>query len=729
VTTKGTRDTEDTKDTQGRPGAGFLGARSLQSFVWFASFVSLVSFSIACTASSTTTPRRDASQNVLLITIDTLRADAVGAYGNRTVATPWLDRLAAGGVRFTAAHASTVVTLPSHANILSGVYPFRHGVRENAGFRFPSNVDTIATLLKSRGYRTAAFVSAFPLDSRFGLTRGFDRYDDRFAKSETHTAFRVPERRGADTVAAALSWIGGGADQRPWFAWVHLYEPHFPYLPPEPFASRFSGSPYLGEVSAADAALGPLLQPIVQPGGTRDTLVIVTGDHGESLGEHGEMTHGLFAYEGTLHIPLIAYQPHLFEPRTVDEPVRHVDILPTILDALVAPIPSKLDGRSLLALASGSAGGAAVTYFESLSAAINRGWAPLYGVARGSLKYVDLPVPELYDLASDPSESHDLAPSRPADVRELQRLLALLRTDDRPSRPERENVETREKLRSLGYVSGTSTIKDHYTEADDPKRLIHIDRAIDEVVARYQRGDLRGAMARAEEVVQQRPDMPLSLVHLAFLYNEAGNHRRAADVIGRALALNPAAEDVAALAGAYLTESGQFDEAIRRLSPYVRRAEPDVDVLIAYGVALASAGRTREALDAFNRAHAADPGSGLPLANAATVYLMAGQRDRAAAGFAEALAADPTLARAHNGLGVIEAGRGNNQQALQHWRRAVESDPRDFETLFNIGDLLIKLGRPAEARPYWQMYLETAPAALEAKDRDRVRRWLASNPP
>ena len=216
--------------------------------------------------------RRDPSQNVLLITIDTLRADALGAYGNKTAATPWLDRLAAGGVRFTAAHASTVVTLPSHANILSGVYPFRHGVRENAGFRFPRDAATMATLLKARGYRTAAFVSAFPLDARFGLTRGFDRYDDRFPKGETHTAFRVPERRGADTVAAALEWLQKGAGEPPWFLWVHLYEPHFPYQPPEPYASRFKSAPYLGEVSAADAALGPLLQPILEGRAPRPTL-------------------------------------------------------------------------------------------------------------------------------------------------------------------------------------------------------------------------------------------------------------------------------------------------------------------------------------------------------------------------------------------------------------------------------------------------------------------------
>jgi len=677
--------------------------------------------------------RRDPAQNVLLITIDTLRADAVGAYGNATVSTPWIDRLAAGGVRFVQAHASTVVTLPSHANILSGLYPFRHGVRENAGFRFPAGVETLASLLKARGYRTAAFVSAFPLDARFGLTRGFDTYDDRFPKGEANAAFRVPERRGADTVAAALAWIGhsepgASAPAPPWLAWVHLYEPHFPYVPPEPYASRYRSAPYLGEVSATDAALGPLLQPILDGTAGRDTLVVLTSDHGESLGEHGEMTHGLFAYEATLRVPLVVYQPRLFKPQAIAAPVRHVDILPTILDAVGAPVPPSLDGRTLLAIASGAPAPPSATYFESLSAALNRGWAPLHGVARDSLKYIDLPIPELYDLSVDPAEAHDLSAARPADVRELRQLLAALRADDRGAAPARERADTREQLRSLGYLSGTAAAKDHYTEADDPKRLIDIDKQIEEVVSRFQRGDLRGAIELGERVVQRRPDMPLSLVHLAFLYNQAGEHPRAASAIRRALALNPAADDVAALAGAYLTEAGLPEEAVRRLAPYTKASQPDVDVLIAYGVALASVGRTGDALEAFARARALDPANGLPLVDAATVYLMNGDRERAASAFNDALTLDPALARAHNGLGVIAAQRKDYPSALEHWLKAAELDPSDFRTLFNIGDLLITMGRPAEARPYWQRYLATAPQRLEASDRAKVEQWLSKQP-
>src|SRR3954463_6040892 len=288
--------------------------RRLRPCCAIALVVSAAAVIVAC-AKPSSEPRP--SPNVLLITIDTLRADALGAYGNRSVSTPWIDRLAAGGVRFTQAHASAVVTLPSHATILSGLYPFHHGVRENAGFRFPPQVETLATLLRARHTRTGAFVSAFPLDARFGLTRGFDVYDDHFSKNEaTAAAFRVPERRGADPVAAALAWIA--RDTAPWFAWVHVYEPHFPYAPPEPFASRYRSAPYLGEVAAVDAALGPLLQPALEAAAGRDTVIVLTGDHGEALGENGEMTHGLFAYEATLHVPLILYQPRLLTPRAPD---------------------------------------------------------------------------------------------------------------------------------------------------------------------------------------------------------------------------------------------------------------------------------------------------------------------------------------------------------------------------------------------------------------------------
>jgi len=690
--------------------------------------------------------QHEAGLNVLLITIDTLRADALGSYGNTQVQTPWLDRLSAGGVRFSHALAHNVVTLPSHSNILSGKYPFAHGVRENSGFRFPTDVATLATVLKERGYRTGAFVSAFPLDVRFGLERGFDVYDDRFGKGVERRAFREPERAGPATVAAAVDWISGGAGRaggaggaggegagraggalapQPWFAWVHLYEPHFPYTPPEPLATQYRSAPYLGDVSAADAALSPLLSPILNQGSAGRTLVVVTADHGESLGDHGEQTHGLFAYEATLRVPLILYQPRLLAPKVVDDTVGHVDIFPTVLDGLGIEAPRGLDGVSLLPVVSGERR-ATPLYFEALSASLNRGWAPLAGVVDGSLKYIDLPIPELYDLSNDRSESNNLFAARPADVARLRAALDRFRSADRGPARVAESGETRERLRSLGYLSGSAAPKARYTEADDPKRLVALDRDGDEMITRYRRGDLGGAIALGERIVRQRPDMAVTWSHLAFLYSEAGDGRNAVRSIKRALELNPSAPDVVSLFGAYLTEAGEAKEAVARLEPYARTAKPDLDVVIAYGVALASVGRADEALSVFEQARTFDATNGLPSANIGTLYLMKGDGDRARAAFNEALATDPSLARAHNGLGVLAAQRGSYEEAARHWTRASELDPHDYQVLYNLGDVLIRLNRPAEARSYWEGYLRESPAS-EQLDRDRVRSWLLRN--
>ena len=351
------------------------------------------------------TPQRERDQNVLVISIDTLRADRLGAYGRTEAVTPWMDRLAREGVRFDFAHAHNVTTLASHANIFSGRHPTEHGVRDNAGFRFPAGTETLATLLKARGYRTGAFVSAFPLDSRFGLARGFDVYDDRFVDAQARPVFLEQERPGAATVALARKWIDAAGDAR-WLCFVHLYEPHAPYQPPGTLAEGFREQPYDGEVAAADEALRPLLEPLLQAGRNGRTLVVLTSDHGESLGEHGEATHGIFAYEATLRVPLILYQPRILRPRVVSTPAGHVDLLPTILDALSLPSPEGLAGRSLLEAAAGrSSEGASVTYFEALSGQLNRGWAPLHGVIHDRTKYVELPIPEVYDLAGDPGES------------------------------------------------------------------------------------------------------------------------------------------------------------------------------------------------------------------------------------------------------------------------------------------------------------------------------------
>jgi arylsulfatase A-like enzyme/Flp pilus assembly protein TadD len=669
--------------------------------------------------------RRDPGLSVLLVSIDTLRADALGCYGRRGAATPWIDRLAAEGVRFETAHAHNVVTLPSHANLLSGEYPLRHGVRDNAGFRFPADRPTLATILGERGWRTGAFVSAFPLDSRFGLHRGFEVYDDRVGGDGTPPAFVMPERRGSRTVAAALRWIEAVRGER-WFAFVHVYEPHFPYEPEEPFAARFPGEPYQGEVAAADAALGPLLEPLLSAGARSRALVVLTSDHGESLGEHGEATHGVFAYDSTLRVPLVLHAPPLFSSRVVATPVRHVDVLPTVLDALGLEAPTGLPGRSLLSLAAGAGDEGRESYFESLSASLDRGWAPLHGLVADGLKYVDLPIPELYDLRADPGERRNLAASRPRDRERLRAGLARLRSADvglGGRVPEEEAAL--ERLRALGYVAGGGAAsRERHTEDDDPKRLVDLDALLESVLSLHQAGNLDGAAAACAEVLRRRPDTPRAHLQLAYLERARGRLDAAVAASRRAVDLRPLDPESVSLHAVYLTEAGRPREALALLEPWVAARPPDVDVLTALGMAQARSGRPADALATFARVLEIDPTNAMALVNAGTVHLMTGDRGRARQALEGALDIDDGLARAHNGLGVIAAAEGRWPEAIERWRRAVALDPRDYQTLFNLGSTLREEGRREEARSYLEAYLRTAPVALEGRDRERVRAWL-----
>lgn len=707
-----------------RPAAGTSRPRARHARrALFAALIAAVVWALVRLASPAV--RREAGLSVLLVSIDTLRADALGAYGRAGAGTPWIDRLAAAGVRFETARAHNVVTLPSHANLLSGRHPFEHGVRDNTGFRFPKDVPTLATLLKERGYRTAAFVSAFVLDSRFGLDHGFDVYDDRLGGAETRTEFVVPERRGERTVAAAAEWLAAEGDAAPRFLFVHLYEPHFPYEPPAPQRARFAAEPYQGEVAAADAALAPLLGKVLEAGERGRWLVVLTSDHGEALGDHGEMTHGIFAYEATLRVPLILCAPRLLPPRVVGAPASHVDVLPTILDALALPIPDGLPGRSLWPLAFGRRAEPASFYFEALSSSLNRGWAPLYGVVEGGLKHVDLPLPELYDLGTDPAEERNLAARRPADLERLRGRLARFRARDRRVSRVTEEAEALERLRALGYVAAaTSQTKERYTEADDPKSLVEIDTRIREVVRLYRAGDLRGALALCEQNIRERPEMPVSYLHLAYLKRGLGDLPGAVAAARRSFELRPLDGEAVSLYAIYLTEAGRPAEAVRVTEPYAGGSEPDLDVLTARGMALARLGRFEEAHSTFEAARRADPSAALTLVNLGTVHLMAGEREAARRAFDAALAIDAGVARAHNSLGVMAMTEGRAEEAVERWKRAVELDPRDYQTLFNLGATLRRMGRAGEARPYLEAYLREAPLALERRDMERVRGWL-----
>ncbi len=678
---------------------------------------------------------RAADQNVLLVTIDTLRADALSCYGGRA-ATPHLDELARAGVRFDFAHAHAVMTLPSHASILTGLYPFAHGVHDNTGYRLAASHRTLAERLKAHGFATAAFIGAFPLDSRFGLDQGFDVYEDRLGESQGPSDFTITERRAEDVVTAAAAWLKQRTDR--WFVWVHLFDPHARYDPPTPFDVRYAGDPYHGEVAYVDRALGPLFDAVRT--GARPTLVVVTSDHGEALGDHGELTHGLFAYEATLRVPLILAQLRPADStqpdrrarngkadpgRVVSAPARHIDLVPTILDVLALPVPGELPGRSLLSLVDSRQGTRAdeesASYFEALSASLNRGWAPLTGVLVGRAKFIDLPIPELYNLAADPLEQRNLANAQPE---QLRVLAARLRAFEAGPPGPRGSVEPEvaARLRALGYVTGEAPRKTRYTEADDPKRLVDLDRAIHDAIDRFQRGRLREAAELYRTILARRPNLELAYRHLAFVAWSAGDIQSAVGTLKSALAAGVRSPALVTQLATYLAESGAPAEAIALVAPLAARPDADLDTLNALGIAYARAGRAEPALETFRKMLAADPDNAMALENIGAVHLARGDLAAARDAFERAVALAPRSSRAHAGLGVVRLKTGDRAGAIEAWRRAVELDSQNFDALYNLGAELAEAGRFEEARPYLERFVREAPQAFYATD---IRRFAA----
>lgn len=658
-----------------------------------------------------------AEQNVLLVTIDTLRGDALGAYGGRA-ATPNLDRLANEGLRFTFAHAHAVMTLPSHASILTGRYPFDHKVRDNAGFRLPESVRTLAEAAKDRGLATGAFVGAFPLDRQFGLAQGFDTYDDLSGQEVAPSDFAFSERPATAVVSRATAWIR--EQQKPWLAWVHVFDPHSPYAPPQPFAEKYSGDLYAGEVAYTDHALGPLLD--LARSGSRPTTIVVTSDHGEGLGDHGEATHGVFAYETTLRIPLIVAQVGPFTSpgrgQRVDAPVRHVDVIPTIARLLAFDVPADLPGRSLLTAEAEAEPRS--TYFEAMTAMLKRGWAPLRGVIVGREKYIDLPLDELYDLTADPPERRNLVGTSPEQVRVLTARLnefGATMPDDQKS----ENAEIRARLQSLGYLSGSVARKAQYTEDDDPKKLIDLDHLMMTGIELHRSGRSAEAMDAYRKVIARRPEMGLAYRRLAYIQWEIGATTDAILTLRRDIEKNGPSVETEVRLGTYLAETGDADAAIPMLER-ATKAEPDnVDALNALGIAFAGAGRPNEALRMFERILALNPLDAFALENVGTVHLQQGNGTGAHDAFTRALQNNPNSSRAHAGLGVMAMQGGRQDEAINHWRRAVELDPRNFDALYNLASELAKAGRVAEARPYIDRFAATAPRGVYGKDIERLQ--------
>jgi arylsulfatase A-like enzyme/Tfp pilus assembly protein PilF len=639
---------------------------------------------VALAAAAAVFPAHGAAQrpSLLVVTLDTTRADRLGCYGARDAATPHLDRLSREGVRFARALSPAPLTLPSHATVMTGRVPRRHGVRNNASSPLAPDVPVLAGLLREAGYDTAAFVSAAVLDRRMGLARGFRVYDDDVRVGE-RSAFNYEERAAGQTNAAVLEHLE--SLKPPFFLWVHYFDPHHPYVPPEPFRTRFSGRPHDGEIAYLDEQIGRLLAAVREIGGP--LLVVVAGDHGDSLGEHGEDTHGVFLYQSTQHVPWIMAGPGVAAGTVVQRNVGLQDLAPTVLDLVGLDAPPGTDGVSLAPLVAAGAerieseGAAQADDYEmeSLFQHFSYGWAPLRALVRGRWKYVDAPEPELYDLEADPAEQHNLWGGAGAIGGALRgALLARVARDElRPAGDDLLLAEQRERLESLGYVGG---VRAAAPSAIDPKRAIAQLRDLDAARRALRSGDPRGGIRRLEPMVRDTPGNVAAALSLVQCYLAAGDTARALEHARRLARLDPR-DDLFQLhlAQALAVEADRSEQAAAEAPLAYRRAlelnPRRAETYLGYAGFLRSRGQTEQArkvLGGARQAELRDPEIEIELA---TLELARGEARAAEEALLRAVASNPCAVVALEALGRLALVEGRSARAIEHYERALACDP------------------------------------------------------
>jgi choline-sulfatase len=563
-------------------------------------------------------PRAAAARHVLLITIDTLRADRLGSYGHAAARTPTLDALARRGTRFSHAYATAPITLASHASMMTGRYPPGHGARHN-GIAMRNDVPTLAEAFRRATFETGAFVSAFPLDKRFGLVRGFNVYDDELPRREDGR--HATERAGAATVDRAIAWMRARPATARIFAWVHLFEPHAPYGTPDEARARDASSRYDDEIAIADREIGRLVDAWRD---LPDTLVVATADHGEAFGEHGEIGHSIFVYDTTLQVPMILAGPGV-PIAVVDEPVTVADIAPT-LAAFGALPPVGEDGMDLRPIVAGQGAGGRALYAESFAPLVDFGWAALRSMRQDGVKLIAAPRPELYDLRADVREERNIVGERAALASELAARVDQISGPILPPRQAPIDADALARLRSLGYASGGGASNGSRI---DPKDRIEIAALMASVTS----GELHGAAAERalRDVVRQDPQNPQARQRLGFV----------------------------------LAESGRCAEAERHFASAIFNRLPSADPYLGLAMCRAQRGAASESLATLRDARLVEPGNPTVEANIGLMALQLGRLDDAIRALTDAVKIDPDLHEARFALARALAREGQREAALR----------------------------------------------------------------
>jgi len=654
-------------------------------------------------------PHKGSELNLLFITLDTTRADHIGCYGYGLVETPVIDSLAKNGILFKNAISQVCLTLPSHSSIFTGTYPFYHGVRDNGGFYLEPEHTTLAEVLKKRGWATSSFIGAFVLDSRWGLDQGFDYYYDNFDFAKyKKIGLDTVQREGGEVIKAFFDWLKENNQQK-FFSWIHLYDPHTPYEPPEPYKTKYSGRAgglYDGEIAYVDFLIGEVLEKLKQKNLRENTIIVIVGDHGESLGEHHENTHGFFIYDAAVAVPLIIQIPSSqLKGKLIEFQVETVDIMPTILQILGLPVPAEVQGKSFISLLTGEEKSTErLAYSETYYPRYHYGWSELKSLRSLKYKYIRAPRPELYDIVLDPGERHNIYDQKSSigrrfeqELKNLEKKMSARGIEEKG--PQKLDAEAREKLMALGYMGGfTSRSKlDKSENLADPKDKIILYNKIKKAEGASARKNYDEALEELNAVIAEDPGIMEARQVRAQIFLSQDSLEEAIEDCKAALKIDPEYEAaIFTLAQAYRQQK-KYKEAIagydhvKQLNP--RDAKPHLNLGEVY-IELKDFDR---AISELQLAIQKDPEMSAMAHNLlGAAYIEKKRLEEAEQEITTALEMRPRIPDAHYYLGLISEERQDFKRAIEEYKKEIGLHIAAFPAHFNLALLYGKMGRPQE---------------------------------